>query len=99
MARRTQLVPHLTVDELGQHYKTAASAADDLGMGQGEGVILTTDTAGRYYINFRDYWNTFGPTTTYSIKAGIQTGLVGDAPAQGSTVQNRLDAVSPGGGK
>ena len=28
MARRTHLVPHLTVDELAQHYKAAASAAD-----------------------------------------------------------------------
>ena len=28
MARRIQLVPHLTVDELAQHYKAAATAAD-----------------------------------------------------------------------
>ena len=28
MARRIQLAPHLTVDELAQHYKVAASAAD-----------------------------------------------------------------------
>lgn len=80
---------------------TYIGKVDDFGMGQGEGVILTTDSAGRYYIKFRDYWNAFGTTTTYSIKATVQTGLVGGeaAPSEGTPVQNGLETAWPGGGK
>jgi hypothetical protein len=74
---------------------------DDFGMGQGEGVILTTGSTGRYYLSFRDYWNAFGTSTNYDIKAGIHTGLVeGEAaPAEGSAGSDGLGTAWAGGGK
>ena len=93
-----------SVDAVVEAYNPDGSyigKVDNFGMGLNEGVILTTNAAGKYYIKLSDYWNAFGTTNTYNIKAAVQNGLVGGeaAPTDDATGKATIVTALPGGGK